>query len=93
MNYQNLVNENNTNNDSADLECKQKSQTRTNLNQLKLLLWKNVTLQRRAVISTIIEICVPTLFAISKIKIFSTFVIFLHNRKKSKPCIWLLFRH
>lgn len=69
MNYQNLANE--SNNESAALGRKPKSQTRTNLNQLKLLLWKNVTLQRRAVISTIIEICVPTLFAISKKHFFS----------------------
>jgi hypothetical protein len=65
MNYQNLVNEN-TNNGPASLGNKRRTGTYTNLSQLKLLLWKNVTLQKRAVISTIIEICVPTLFAISK---------------------------
>jgi hypothetical protein len=64
MNYQNLVNENTS--EPASLGNKKRTGTFTNLNQLKLLLWKNVTLQKRAVISTIIEICVPTLFAISK---------------------------
>jgi hypothetical protein len=36
----------------------------SNFNQLNLLLWKNFNLQKRAFIATILEICVPALFAL-----------------------------
>ena len=35
-----------------------------NLNQFSLLSWKNLKLQKRSIISTILEIAVPALFAI-----------------------------
>jgi hypothetical protein len=36
----------------------------SNLQQLYLLLWKNVVLQKRSLIGMVLEICVPALFAI-----------------------------
>ena len=36
----------------------------SNFNQLNLLLWKNFNLQKRSIIATILEICVPALFAL-----------------------------
>ncbi|CAF0888563.1 unnamed protein product [Brachionus calyciflorus] len=40
------------------------SEFKTNANQISLLLWKNYALQKRSVLSTILEILVPTLFVI-----------------------------
>lgn len=37
---------------------------KNDLRQLKLLLWKNFTIQKRSIIGTILEILVPTLFVI-----------------------------
>nr|UOU03313.1 ATP-binding cassette subfamily A3-2 [Brachionus rubens] len=40
------------------------SDIKTNLNQIYLLSWKNYSLQKRAIISTILEILIPTLFVV-----------------------------
>ena len=41
-----------------------KASWKTNRNQLYLLLWKNMLLQKRSIISTLAEILLPALFAI-----------------------------
>lgn len=40
------------------------SELKSNLKQIRLLMWKNFTQQKRNLIGTIIEILVPTLFVI-----------------------------
>jgi ATP-binding cassette subfamily A (ABC1) protein 3 len=40
------------------------SEFKKNLNQLRLLLWKNYALQKRSVIGTILELAIPAFFAI-----------------------------
>ena len=43
---------------------KKKSLMSTNFEQFKILFWKNFILQRRSILGTILEICLPALFAI-----------------------------
>ena len=64
---------------------KKSSSLKTILNQLSLLLWKSFVIQKRSVISTILELIVPAFFAVILLPIRYTIKTELISRDTTYP--------